>query len=121
MKRYYVLEYENGDYVGLDKDSGGYPYCTDLKEAKFWLAQNDALMYMKMFPEEKWNLFQVELVKRRWVAGQFGNAKNKCVHTEHCCIYHGCKYADDDCPVANKTEQQSYPCESCCDYEPMPD
>lgn len=38
-------------------------------------------------------------------------AKN--VHTEHCCIVHGCMYGDDDCTVTTKKQPQSYPCESC--------
>jgi hypothetical protein len=38
---------------------------------------------------------------------------NKCVHTEHCCILHGCKYCDDDCPVEKGIKPQSYLCESC--------
>lgn len=37
----------------------------------------------------------------------------KCVHTEHCCVHHGCKYGDEDCPVTNKQKFQSYECESC--------
>jgi len=37
----------------------------------------------------------------------------KCVHTEHCCIEHGCKYGDSDCPVELGYQAQSYPCESC--------
>jgi hypothetical protein len=40
---------------------------------------------------------------------------NPCVHSTHCCALHGCKYGDDDCPVANKTKQQHYLCET-CDY-----
>jgi len=35
------------------------------------------------------------------------------VHTEHCCLRHGCKYGDKDCTVARKILPQSYPCESC--------
>ncbi len=35
------------------------------------------------------------------------------VHTEHCCIVHGCKYSDDDCPVETKKQRQSYMCEAC--------
>jgi hypothetical protein len=35
------------------------------------------------------------------------------VHRTHCCILHGCKYSDDDCPVANKKTTQAYPCEQC--------
>jgi len=38
---------------------------------------------------------------------------NKCVHTEHCCKTHGCKYCDDDCPVELGIKKQSYPCEGC--------
>lgn len=38
---------------------------------------------------------------------------NKDVHTEHCCLEHGCKYGEDDCPVAAGRKVQSYPCESC--------
>lgn len=52
----------------------------------------------------------------------------KCVHTEHCCIEHGCKYMDDYCPVWLGFQAQSYPCETChhgdyffdIDNPPMP-
>jgi len=38
----------------------------------------------------------------------------KNVHTEHCCVRHGCKYGEDDtCPVTTKQQSQSYPCEDC--------
>jgi len=37
----------------------------------------------------------------------------KDVHTEHCCIVHGCKYGDEDCTVVQKRHPQSYPCEDC--------
>jgi hypothetical protein len=37
----------------------------------------------------------------------------KCVHTEHCCIEHGCKYNDVDCPVWLGYKCQSYNCEDC--------
>lgn len=43
------------------------------------------------------------------------NEKN--VHTEHCCIFHGCKYNKEDCPVMTRKQAQSYPCEDC---EPGP-
>jgi hypothetical protein len=35
------------------------------------------------------------------------------VHTEHCCIVHGCKYMDDDCTVITRQLPQSYSCEQC--------
>lgn len=40
----------------------------------------------------------------------------KDVHTEHCCIHHGCKYGDvDTCTVTSGISPQSYPCEFCYD------
>ncbi len=38
------------------------------------------------------------------------------VHTEHCCVFHGCKYSHNDCSVEHKTKNQSYMCED-CEYE----
>ncbi len=43
----------------------------------------------------------------------------KDVHTEHCCLIHGCKYGydqfkcDKECTVATNKKQQSHPCEYC--------
>jgi len=34
-------------------------------------------------------------------------------HDTHCCIDHGCKYGDHDCPVANGIRKQCYLCEMC--------
>lgn len=42
-----------------------------------------------------------------------GSAGEKCVHTEHCCKDHGCKYGDEACPVVNGVKAQSFPCEDC--------
>ena len=40
--------------------------------------------------------------------------KTKDVHTEHCCIVHGCKYNEDElCTVMNGNRKQSHPCEYC--------
>jgi hypothetical protein len=41
----------------------------------------------------------------------------KDVHTEHCCIIHGCKYNDENCTVANGIKTQSFPCEWCDEEE----
>ncbi|MDD4779153.1 MAG: hypothetical protein PHT02_00920 [Tissierellia bacterium] len=35
------------------------------------------------------------------------------VHASHCCIKHGCKYGDKDCPVVNRKIKQEYLCEYC--------
>lgn len=42
-----------------------------------------------------------------------GPESEKDVHTEHCCVIHGCKYGKDDCPVMNDVKRQSHACESC--------
>jgi hypothetical protein len=38
---------------------------------------------------------------------------NEGVHRTHCCIKHGCKYGDEDCPVANGSIKQDHDCEYC--------
>lgn len=35
------------------------------------------------------------------------------VHTEHCCIKHGCKYESADCTVTSGEKVQSYLCWEC--------
>jgi hypothetical protein len=35
------------------------------------------------------------------------------VHISHCCLFHGCKYGDDDCPVYLAKTAQEHPCEDC--------
>jgi hypothetical protein len=37
----------------------------------------------------------------------------RCVHTEHCCVIHGCKYGNEECPVVLGISTQSYMCEEC--------
>lgn len=37
----------------------------------------------------------------------------KDVHTEHCCVKHGCKYGEKDCLVERGIRKQSFPCEQC--------
>ena len=35
------------------------------------------------------------------------------VHKSQCCLNHGCKYDDKDCPVMTGAIQQDHPCETC--------
>ncbi len=35
------------------------------------------------------------------------------VHRTHCCIIHGCKYGNKDCPVVLAEVEQEYLCEGC--------
>ena len=39
--------------------------------------------------------------------------QTNCVHTSHCCLRHGCKYSDNDCPVENGSKYQQFLCEYC--------
>lgn len=39
------------------------------------------------------------------------------VHENHCCATHGCKYGNEDCPVANGLTKQIYRCEWCYEDE----
>lgn len=41
-------------------------------------------------------------------------------HTEHCCVDHGCKYENPECPVVTRTKRQTCLCENCYDYERFP-
>ena len=45
---------------------------------------------------------------------------DKCVHTEHCCLQHGCKYGDYDCPVTSGIKIQSFDCEDCVEDKKDP-
>jgi hypothetical protein len=40
----------------------------------------------------------------------------------HCCVVHGCKYGEEDCPVVSGTIKQKYLCERCNDegYQDIP-
>jgi len=42
----------------------------------------------------------------------------KDVHTEHCCVVHGCAYYVSFCPVALKLKNQSFPCPFCLGVMP---
>ena len=37
------------------------------------------------------------------------------VHKQHCCLYHGCKYGDKDCPVFLSLTEQVCVCDICED------
>jgi len=42
--------------------------------------------------------------------------KNVGTHRTHCCLIHGCKYGDPNCPVVDGEVMQEYLCED-CNYE----
>ena len=37
------------------------------------------------------------------------------IHKTHCCVYHLCKYGDEDCPVVKQLVIQDHCCELCED------
>jgi hypothetical protein len=50
---------------------------------------------------------QNEMGSRSWYA----------VHMRHCCMVHGCKYGENECPVVNEIAQQDHPCAECKEQE----
>jgi hypothetical protein len=40
-------------------------------------------------------------------------SSNDAIHASHCCVWHGCKYGDPDCPVETGRIKQEYICEWC--------
>ena len=42
-------------------------------------------------------------------------SRSEGVHRTHCCRIHGCKYGDEDCPVATGKILQAYACEECAE------
>jgi len=57
-----------------------------------------------LFPEEIDSNYKL-IPKEKWG-----------VHETHCCLEHGCKYGDRNCPVATGQIKQAYMCEV-CNYE----
>jgi hypothetical protein len=39
--------------------------------------------------------------------------KNIGTHVTHCCLRHGCKYREDECPVTTGEYTQEFACEYC--------
>jgi hypothetical protein len=60
MKTYILINKETNSYIGVDRNSGGYPYDTDhLGSAKIWYNKNDAKGYADTFPNKKLILHEV--------------------------------------------------------------
>lgn len=69
MYQYFFVNAKNGMCIGMDQDSGGYPYETSYPgSVHFWTSKKDAEYYYSMFPDEDWILhkfygFDSEVVK----------------------------------------------------------
>lgn len=49
---------------------------------------------------------------------EINTVRNVGTHQTHCCIQHGCKYGNANCPVVNETVVQEYACEDCGNTKP---
>jgi len=89
----YVIKFDNGAY----NQTGGFE--VRLEEATRYASHEEA-------EDEALGLCGVAQIM------------NVAVHESHCCEHHGCKYGDEDCPVASGETQQLYPCEECREEDP---
>lgn len=68
--KHYVLRYRtDGALVGLDRDSGGYPYKAYASNIHYWNSADKAQDYIRMFPElegpfEVFGLFELGDIKK---------------------------------------------------------
>jgi|CXWL01.1.fsa_nt_gi hypothetical protein len=74
--------------------------------------QNNLQLVTGLHTETGFVRFQTRGEQRIELIVPFKNME-KCVHTEHCCRIHGCKYSDNDCPVYLGQKPQSFSCEDC--------
>lgn len=57
--KYVIKNYKTGKYINIDQSSGGYPYQTDIENAKFWYNRKLVLDYIKIFSNEPWELHEL--------------------------------------------------------------
>lgn len=65
----FVIKSGNGNYIGIDRASGGYPFETEnINSAYLWTRKEDAYNYKLKFPKEDWTLHTVHVttVPTRW-------------------------------------------------------
>jgi hypothetical protein len=68
-KNMYVIKNDDtGKFIAIDNSSGGYPYDTEIHNAKFWHDKDDAFRYKNVFKNEKWSLHTIsfEIEKCDW-------------------------------------------------------
>lgn len=56
----------------------------------------------EIYEEERESWLDYYVVEAKWD-----------IHATHCCVRHGCKYNEDDCPVVNDKIKQTYNCPKC--------
>ena len=55
----YVFKLPNGKYIGIDPNSGGYPYETSWRSCNVFYTKEDAKRYHSHWPKEPWILHKV--------------------------------------------------------------
>lgn len=57
----WCLRYPNGNFVGVDLNSGGYPYETNIFRVERFRAKNGALEYRSLFPNHHFSVCQIKI------------------------------------------------------------
>jgi hypothetical protein len=71
VKDQYIFITQDGQYVGMDNNSGGYPHISDNPlNAHPWANIEDAKKYRKMF-------------KENWILNKLEGLKLSCIENEH--------------------------------------
>jgi hypothetical protein len=99
--------------------------CVNSPKFQIWLKMKCSEMMMEESVDHKVDRLmddrniktEVKNEKGQWVQMSLLEIQEReyGVHRTHCCLIHGCKYGDEDCPVANGIIEQEYPCEECED------
>lgn len=99
-----------------DKYLGVYDKNIDLE--KFRLALGDKMYNWHIRQGHNFTGYWWQELLRIWGDKYPEQKENRDIHTEHCCVIHGCKYGDDmfsegGCSVVSKIKIQTKLCETC--------
>ncbi len=73
-KDQYILKYPTGEYVGLDDNSGGYPFkASTLKQVHFFQTLDSAIGYVGTMNREGFKIFKILNIELQEVEVQNGN------------------------------------------------
>lgn len=61
MEKYIIKNNKTGEYIAIDQASGGYPYDTDIFNAKIWHTKQEAREYNKMSFNHDWSLCIIKI------------------------------------------------------------
>lgn len=68
MEKYIIKNEKTGKFIGIDLSTGGYPYDTNIENAKIWSNKLDAYNYWQTMNETQWSLNKLvfELTEINW-------------------------------------------------------